>query len=130
MNATATALEQAPVVEESMEREGYTAAEIEELHQRVQATGEVIAPVLTTLGVEMFHHGVDNKCIRAGLCRATGIGLQRDVNECLKKWGIDPAKPLLPSDSQEAGLRDHVEDIWRSALIDAFVEWTFDAESA
>jgi hypothetical protein len=129
-NATAMAVEQAPTIEVSTKREGYTLGEIEELRQRFQTTGDVILPVLRTLGAEMFYHGIANKCIRSGLRRATGIGVQRDVAECLTKWGIDPANPLIPSDSQEADLTGDLEDIWRSALIDAFVEWSFDPENA
>jgi hypothetical protein len=120
--ATATAVERTPVVE------GYTAAQIEELRQRVLATGKVIAPVLTSLAGEMFHHGVSNSCIRAGVYKATGIALQKDVNECLQKWGIDPANVPTASDGRDAALIGDVEDIWRDALVDAFVDWTFSQE--
>src|SRR6266436_1004617 len=91
MNATATAMavEPTPVVDMATKHERYTAPQIEELRQRVQVTGKVIAPVLRSLAEEMFHHGVSNECVREGLQRATGLGLQQDVDECVQKWGID-----------------------------------------
>jgi len=129
MNATATAMavEPTPVVDMATKHERYTAPQIEELRQRVQVTGKVIAPVLRSLAEEMFHHGVSNECVREGLQRATGLGLQQDVDECVQKWGIDVNHPPTESDSQR-DLTRAFDGIWRDALVDAFVDWTFSQE--
>jgi hypothetical protein len=125
MNATATvtAVEQAPVVE------GYTAAQIKEFRQRIQATGKVIAPVLTSLAGEMFDHGVSNRCIFVGVREAVHAGLDRDIVECLQEWGMDQGTPASDGRGEllvEGKFMEEAESICRKALVDAFVDWSFD----
>jgi hypothetical protein len=122
MNTATCAIER-PVVEVGSKHEHYTAEQIEELHQRVQATGEEITPVLESLARFMFHHGVSNECIRDGLQAATISALRENVmDECVKKFGIDRDNPPeIPEDHAEL-LTGETREIWMDALVNAFID--------
>ena len=121
MTAMTAAVERAPAVDT------FTDVQIKELRQRVQATGKVIAPVLTSLAVEMFHHGVSNKCVLMALVGGVRAGLQPDVDECLQKWGKKQGDIFTvftdPDDGEDEAFEE-LSLIWRDALLEAFMEST------
>jgi hypothetical protein len=99
----------------------FTTTQIQELRNRVQATGMVILPVARTMAGSMFSEGVNNKHVFHIVRMAVIRGLHLDLEDCLKKWGIDQVD-LTTSDGN-GELVEEIAAISRDALLAAFEDW-------